>query len=187
MITNRIRIETCTLHVSFVIRKKRKSFLLCVHFSFQGVTPWNSRCTGLKNRNQQTYHAKGCSRAKAMNYWDKHAQTASAGSNDMPPFTSHQLWVLSINTSICSQLQWTVRKKVVGRLLSWERCPISHGTCAAAPREDWMTFGRLVYACAVLGLTALCCDAWMWAGPVMREYVFVLNCVSVPSSIYLGQ
>lgn len=109
------------------------------------------------------------------------------GSNDMPPFTSHQLWVLSINTSICSQLQWTVRKKVVGRLLSWERCTISHGTCAAAPREDWMTFGRLVYACAVLGLTALCCDAWMWAGPVMREYVFVLNCVSVTSSIYLGQ
>ena len=58
--------------------KKRKSFLLCLHFSFQGVTPWNSRCTGLKNRNQQTYHANGCSRAKAMNYWDKHAQTASA-------------------------------------------------------------------------------------------------------------
>lgn len=188
MIVNRIRIETCTLNVSFVLRKKEKilSFLRAFSFCFKASPLWNSRCTDLKNTEISkliTPRGAVMRRQWIIGINMRNLPRQRGGSNDMPPFTSHQIWVVSMNTGIWSYLQRTVRKSCGQAFIV--------GTSSHIPpsvtREDWMAFRRLVYACAVLGLTTLCCDAWMRGCPVTREYVFVLNCVSVLSSIYLGQ
>lgn len=172
---------------------------------------WNYRCIRLKNKNKQTYHGKRRSRAMAINRGSKHVQTALAKrrkwcfvycSSDLSGFTQQiPGFIHTPSANVSPKFLQPLKEEEAfycGNIALHPTANSSGHAPQHQKRTEWHTIGSslwtwskwelmLVYACAVLGLTTVYCKAWMWVYPVMHKHIFVLNCVAVHSSIYLGQ
>lgn len=197
MIRNGIRFKTGTLNVHIECTlchlQNRKSLLLCAHFHCnisrqKWSRRWNYRCTGLKNKNRQTYDGKGCSHAKAINSWNKHAPNCLGKGEELMICLRSLLlrfeWFHKYQ-DLVTPLQWTFWqgptspdevKAFIVEILSYI---LQFRACVAAAKEDWMTHSGPTSHCRLslnesLRLLVQCCP---WP-----RYGLLLNMnVSVPS------
>ncbi len=145
----------------------------------QGVAPRITGAPGVKNKNQQTYHSKGCSHAKAIGSGSKHAQTALAKrrkwwyasihcSSNLSAFINTRIYSHTCTEHFLQSSTSPLKKAFIVEILSHislqtvqdVHCSIKRGlNDRQRPFSSLWTSSKweLIYACAVLGLTTVYC------------------------------